>query len=346
MINNPKNQLISQNHDPVDLRLAESYMPLCSCVAKCGLVILLHFAFPPMRAHVFCVSLLVIDRVSKAYPERIMDTNAVAWVVLCAFLMLLNNEELAATIIPRQSLPMHTTVLFALWLMGSTMHVLNWGSGTITKSKNPSMAFVSGLRAPHTPLPRNEVIACIMTAVAITMVCDTAWFGHPPPPPVVQTPATIIAGIGISTCVYVTLSSTWSYTVVLLGGVNNAGGGGRTVAKNTAVLTTTRFMVVFYVPVTFMVPWSCIIMAWMVWVCMRYQSMHSHPKKKDDHEIANLMSQLYSLEESSMVLSRNTSFVDTEQDAGEMANSPTIRAFEEAKAMMQNQEIAMMRLVL
>lgn len=88
--------------DTVDLRLAESYTPLCMCAAKCAVVCILHTTLTggsndsssitasvsdgSMRAHLASATLLVLDALVIPYRETIVNTNAVAWAILIAFM--------------------------------------------------------------------------------------------------------------------------------------------------------------------------------------------------------------------------------------------------------------------
>lgn len=87
----------------MDLRLAESYTPLCMCAAKCAVVCILHTTLGgatvtgggndpssvsdgSMRAHLASATLLILDALVIPYRESIVNTNAVAWAILIAFM--------------------------------------------------------------------------------------------------------------------------------------------------------------------------------------------------------------------------------------------------------------------
>ena len=69
------------------------------------------------------------------------------------------------------------------------------------------------------PLPVREAIACVVTAVATTMMCDTNFHGPLVGNSAVGPYSTAVAfAVGIRACAYVTLSCAWSYMVVILAG--------------------------------------------------------------------------------------------------------------------------------
>ena len=121
-------------NDNVDLRLAESYTPLCICLVKCILVIFIHtvIAIPSTYhiAHAICVSILVMDRVSRPIQERILDSNSMAWGVLCSFMTY-----------PEKS-SRNTSILYAIWIILASVHTLNGGVPMI--HSNPSTPFWPG----------------------------------------------------------------------------------------------------------------------------------------------------------------------------------------------------------
>lgn len=66
--------------DIVDLRLAESYTPLCICAAKCALVCLLHTTVQEQhqdRAHLACATLLVLDALGVVVPYKVRTVSLV-----------------------------------------------------------------------------------------------------------------------------------------------------------------------------------------------------------------------------------------------------------------------------
>lgn len=311
----------------VDLRLAESYIPLWLCMVKAAAVVAVHTALQPTRAHVLCVSLLTIDRVGASCcgcissscgfagcrgGERIVDSNAVAWAVLCAFLVLLNTgleenvEEGSVTT------PVYMSFMFGLWTMLSAAHLTNGGIPLLQDGSPPATAFMPGLRHPSEPLPVSEVLACTATAVAVTVMCDAAarnalilpisgsGAGYGAAAQTSYT-ATVAFAVGIRACAYIALSCAWSYMVVLLSG--RRGATGPATARATAVLTATRFMVVFYTPLPVVASFSACTLAWMSWIWFRQVSMHSSSKKDDDKDnmdAAHVLAELYTLEEAAI----------------------------------------------
>jgi hypothetical protein len=105
--------------------------------------------------------------------------------------------------------------------------------------------------------------------------------------------------MSIRSLLYTGLSCAWSYAVVVLGSRQ----GGRMLAGSTCTLTTTRFIVALYLPPRAAVVWSLLMGGWIVWVVARHSSMRRHPKRDDDaRDVAQIMSQLYTLEEASATL--------------------------------------------
>lgn len=238
----------------VDLRLAESYTPLCLCLIKCTLVVACHSLLAPAQAHVLCISALALDRVCAHACERVVDTNAVAWGLLATFLMVSGATTPGASAPlhgAHHHLPHHVAALFGLWMVLSSVHLLHGGVPGLHGT--PSTAFLSGLREPcSAPLPRHEVIACILTAMAMLVVCD----------PGIRTVVflrdmdglsgglsgnsswDVVWCIGARGAAYATLSCTWSYTIVVLSASRHgAASSGHSIARSTAVLTTTRSVV-------------------------------------------------------------------------------------------------------
>jgi hypothetical protein len=71
----------------LDLSLAETYVPGCVCAAKAGvlcatLTVLRAAGVPAFQRHVLGATLLFLDR--QRARERVLDTNAVACLVLFA----------------------------------------------------------------------------------------------------------------------------------------------------------------------------------------------------------------------------------------------------------------------
>lgn len=148
------------HQDQVDLRLAESYIPLSLCIVKCVFVVVLSITLPCPMAHVLCGTVLVIDKVSKIHLERTVNSNSVAWGVLCAFLLLFNGkrdddvlvEEAAETITSTGR--MIPTVFFLAWGTLASYITTEFYLPLI-QNNNPSVALLSSLwHFPHTRLPR------------------------------------------------------------------------------------------------------------------------------------------------------------------------------------------------
>lgn len=130
----------------VDLRLAESYVPLWLCLVKTSVVVWVHVLMHPTQAHVLCVSLLTIDRLGAVsrccgcvpsssngcrVQENIVDSNAIAWAVFCAFLVLFNTESEAEAPLNRRT-PLYVSVVFGAWAVLSAAHLTYGGVCTCT----------------------------------------------------------------------------------------------------------------------------------------------------------------------------------------------------------------------
>lgn len=152
--------------DQVDLRLAESYIPLSLCIVKCILVVLLSTTLPCPMAHVLCGTVLVIDKVSKIHLERTVNSNSVAWGVLCAFLLLfdgkvdkvldtpLQHETVKSIQLASTTSYMVPTVFFLTWVTLASYITTEFYLPLIHNG-NPSIAFLSSLwHFPRTRLPR------------------------------------------------------------------------------------------------------------------------------------------------------------------------------------------------
>jgi hypothetical protein len=77
----------NNKHEPrIDLRLAESYIPLCIALLKAWFIVSLQGLgttsySTPLQANVLCIGILTIDRILYGRCEKIMDTNCLAWAV-------------------------------------------------------------------------------------------------------------------------------------------------------------------------------------------------------------------------------------------------------------------------
>ena len=251
--------------DLVDLRLAESYAPLCMCIAKCTLVFTIHSL--PINgpvAHAICVSILIVDRISQLVKERIVDSNSMAWAVLCLFMTGQRGHG--------------HTLLFTCWLVMATIHTMYGGVPII--DSNPSTAFWPGLRDPLTnAIPMHEVAACAFTTAMVTGIVSGG-DGSDYISAGVQSMDSWDLAIPLRIFAYFALSSLWSYTIIVIGRKGCITGA--CVAKVTSVLTATRFMLVFYIPIAIMIPWSVVICVWISWVSLRHTSMTNHPKKRNE----------------------------------------------------------------
>jgi hypothetical protein len=300
--------------DAVDLRLAESYIPVCLAIAKSGCIVALHaFLGDPRRAHAFTFAGLVLDRVAGNAQERIVDSNAVAWGVAAAFLMLVNSsmptmdaDHDGVTVPLEAHIPGTVALLFAVWLLASTVHITH-GYAPILYGGSTAVTFCSAFRPAGTPLPHSEVLALAFSALASTVVCDervraVLFRGNPR----IATPGTIdlalsadrlhvVGVVGIRAAVYVTLSCVWTYAGTWFARRGPGGIQGRTVAKHAAPLTASRFFVVFCTPVALMLPWAVVVLGWVAWACTRHASMARHPKRNED--TSAVLSGLRALEE-------------------------------------------------
>jgi hypothetical protein len=253
----------STESDVVDLRLAESYAPILICIFKCCTVILVHLISPlqPVKAHVISAMLLILDRVSKWNIERIIDTNAITWGCLCCFI--LSMQDLNANVNFDYD-PYFKSVFFSLsWTSFASLHLLQGGFSMrkgFAANGWGKMSFQAGLRLPNTPLPKNEIAACIVTGVMVIMVCDPLIKAH------MHSQVVVVAA---RTFMYIVLSSLWSYSVVVLNSKKKVSG--PFVAQSTSILTATRFMCVFYVPMKVAIVWSVSSSFWMLWVGMRHR---------------------------------------------------------------------------
>lgn len=273
----PPTQYIPIPNDNVDLRLAESYTPLCICMAKSTMVILIHTVFSnlPHVSHAISASLLILDRISQPIQERIVDSNSMAWAVLCSFMTY-----------PEKS-SRNLSVLYAIWTVLASAHIMNGGVPMI--HSNPSTPFWVGLRHHATPIPAQEIMACFVNAALIVTIILLD-----PMEPTTQR----WQGMGIRSSAYFILSSLWSYTVVVISRQNSASGTG--IAKVSSVLTASRFMVTFYAPMVILVPWSVSLSVWMSWVCFRHTSSSIAKRKRDEgctQDVVDVISHLYTLEE-------------------------------------------------
>ncbi len=121
-------------NDNVDLKLAESYTPLCLCIIKCILVILIHFIISQASiAHAICASVLIIDRITQPILERIVDSNSMAWGVLCSYM---------TYTIPSKNTSKNVSVIFAVWIIMASVHIMNGGVPMV--HSNPSTPFWPG----------------------------------------------------------------------------------------------------------------------------------------------------------------------------------------------------------
>jgi hypothetical protein len=120
-----------------------------------------------------------------------------------------------------------------------------------------------------------EVAACAFTTAMVTGIVSG---GDAYTPAGVQSMDSWDLAIPLRVFAYFALSSLWSYTIIVIG----RKGTGACVANVTSVLTATRFMLVFYIPIAFMIPWSLMICVWISWVSLRHTSMTNHPKKRNE----------------------------------------------------------------
>lgn len=286
----PPTQYTPIPNDNVDLRLAESYTPLCICLIKCMTVIFTHtvVATPSTYhiAHAICVSILLMDHISQPIRERIVHSNSMAWGVLCSFMTY-----------PEKS-TRNTSVLYAIWVITASVHILYGGVPMV--HSNPSTPFWPGLRHHATPIPIQELAACGMTCTMIICIMMLSWSNENEIP----TQTIKWQGIGLKTFCYLVLSSLWSYTIVIISRKGSASGMG--IAKVTSILTTTRFIVVFYAPMVLTVSWSILLVVWMTWVCIRHVSMSNSKggkRRNDDEEstqdVVEIISHLYTLDQAS-----------------------------------------------
>jgi hypothetical protein len=253
--------------DVVDLRLAESYAPILICIFKCCAVILVHLISPlqPVKAHVISATLLILDRVSRWNIERIIDTNAITWGCLCCFILsTVDVQGLNANVNSSNDDPYFKSVFFSLsWTLFASLHLLQGGFSMrkgFTANGWGKMSFQAGLRLPNTPLPKNEIVACVVTGLMVIMVCDPLIKAH------LHSQVVVVAA---RTFMYIVLSSLWSYSVVVLNSKKKVSGS--FVAQSTSILTATRFMCVFYVPMKVAIVWSTLSSFWMLWVGMRHR---------------------------------------------------------------------------
>ena len=280
-------QEASCSPDPVDLKLAESYAPLCYCILKCCLVLGCHAVLRGDVAHTICAAMLALDRVCNHANERVVDTNTVSWGVLSSFLTLSSGMPLAGGEVAPH-IPSHASIVFSIMVVASSLHLIH--NGTPFINSNPAMAFAAGVGASGAGggMPRREWAACIVTAMVSVLVCDRdvqrGVFGRD---------AGAMMWMSLRSMCYVLLSCMWAYTVVLLGARSSAS----TLARVTPPLTATRFLVVMYTPTRVSLPLSCLMGSWMIWVCLRHRSRQGHPKRSEEMEVARVMSQLYSLEQ-------------------------------------------------
>ena len=245
-----------EDEDVVDLRLAESYSPLGLGVAKCMVILIVQsLSFNHRTSHAMCASLLLLDRICSPIKERIIDTNAIAWAVLSSFMASSSSATTTTHV-----------MLIATWVVISSAHTLHGGIPLI--NSNPSISLLHGLRDTSSPLPIQEVIACIITSIMVTSSPSSAIFEE------------LDSTSALRTIIYLFMSSMWSYTIVVMSVRKAPSGTG--IAKATAVLTATRFMVVLYSPVTVIIPWASAISLWMLWICLRHSSMNNHPKKRNE----------------------------------------------------------------
>lgn len=83
----------------MDLKLAETYIPICLSLLKCTCLVCVQYSLhvsthTGYKGHPICIMLLLVDRIltnpiAEEVPTMIMDSNALCWVILCAYIILL-----------------------------------------------------------------------------------------------------------------------------------------------------------------------------------------------------------------------------------------------------------------
>ena len=128
-------------------------------------------------------------------------------------------------------------------------------------------------------MSRKEIGYCIITGITVVSVCApdimciSEWTG-------------LNRTFWTRTIIYMVLSCMWPYcVVVILGTVKSHG---ESLANCTGVLTTTRFIIVFFAPLWIVWPWSVLMCMWMAWVTMRHQSMQMHPKRFNEDALEHI----------------------------------------------------------
>lgn len=277
----------------VDLKLAETYVPICLSLLKCTCLVCVQYTLHVStavghRGNAICVMLLLLDRLLQfSTISIIVDTNGLCWFVLVAYMILIpahpyglldSTNRLTDMLEMQQQLSggwgwEHTSmpvVVMSILLMGwasghlltpcwrsSTSDNISWGSSRLTQ--------VQWLHEAAIPL---VVSAALALMVVVKRQEQESWHNE-------------CIELGIKSFLFIGLTCTWIYSRLFCLRTKHQHQLFSLGSQDLTPLAGLRFCAVFFAPHVLAIVWSISAIGWMGWTCMQHAERHSQKNRED-----------------------------------------------------------------